>query len=361
VDALIELASLVALGALSAGLLAAIALRLLSTLRAQLLGLALVTPFLPLAAVLISGLVMFHMQDDVKILLVAAAASSAAVAGAIVLARSMAVSLARLGDATASLAAGDFSTRVPVDGPAEVASLGRAFNEMAVSIDRLIDARRQLVAWASHDLRAPLASMQVLIEGMEDGVVEPATHLGALRVQVQTLGKLVDDLFELARIDAGVIGLELREAEISKLVESCVRTVQPQADSRRIHLETQLGDRLPHVRCAPEKVERVLMNLLVNSLRHTPTDGSVAVVVEPRAADVLISVEDTGSGLSSNALQRAFDRFWREDHARTPGGGSGLGLAIARGLVEAQGGSISAENRREGGARVSFTLPRVAS
>ena len=114
------------------------------------------------------------------------------------------------------------------------------------------------------------------------------------------------------------------------------------------------------VRCAPEKVERVLFNLLTNALRHTPSDGTVAVVVEPMDREVLLSVEDTGEGLPAGGSQRLFERFWRGDPARSKGnGGSGLGLAIARGLVEAQGGRIWAENRPEGGARISFTLPRA--
>lgn len=356
---MIQLGSAVALLALAAGLLAAIGLRLLPTLRAQLFGLVLVASGLPLAAVLLSGWVMFHMQDDVKILVVAVAASSVAIAGALLLVRSIALSVDRLDEATNSLASGDLSARVPEDGPAELAQLAAAYNRVAESLGQLFDARRQLVAWASHDLRAPLASMQVLVEGMEDGVIEPEEHLPALHAQVRTLTKLVDDLFELARIDAGLLDLELREAELPKLVQSCLLTLQAEANSRRVHLAARLEDRLPAVRCAPEKVERVLMNLLVNSLRHTPHDGSVAVVVEPRPADVRVSVEDTGSGIPVSALKRAFDRFWRDDTARTPGGGSGLGLAIARGLVEAQGGSIWAENRVEGGARVTFTLPRA--
>jgi len=110
------------------------------------------------------------------------------------------------------------------------------------------------------------------------------------------------------------------------------------------------------VRCAPDKVERVLVNLLTNALRHTPSDGAIAVLVEPASDEVRVSVEDSGEGIAPEALRRMFDRFWRADPARSPGS-SGLGLAIARGLVEAQGGRIWAENRPGGGARISFTLP----
>jgi signal transduction histidine kinase len=118
---------------------------------------------------------------------------------------------------------------------------------------------------------------------------------------------------------------------------------------------------VPVVRCAPDKVERVLFNLLTNALRHTPSDGSVAVVVEPLLEEVQVTVEDSGEGMPAESLRRVFDRFWRGDRARSRDtGGAGLGLAIARGLVEAQGGRIWAENRPDGGARISFTLPRAA-
>jgi signal transduction histidine kinase len=215
-----------------------------------------------------------------------------------------------------------------------------------------------LVAWASHDLRTPLANMQAMLEALEDGLAEPDHYLPALHDQARTLSRLVDDLFELARIDAGALTLELRDAQLAGLVESCLRGLEAEAHARRVHLTAELAPDVT-VRCAPEQVERVLLNLLTNSLRHTPADGSVAVRVEPRPDEVRVMVEDTGEGLGPDSEQRVFDRFWRSDKARSSasGGGAGLGLAIARGLVEAHGGRIWAENRPGGGARVSFTLP----
>jgi signal transduction histidine kinase len=199
--------------------------------------------------------------------------------------------------------------------------------------------------------------MQAMLEALEDGLADPADYVPALREQVRTLGRLVDDLFELARIDTGVLTIELHEAQLSVLVESCLRGLDAEARARGVRLEAELagGDM---VLCAPEKVERVLYNLLTNSLRHTPSDGSVAVRVRPLASEVQVTVEDTGEGLTPEAARRMFERFWRGDPARTTGrGAAGLGLAIARGLVEAQGGRIWAENRPGGGAIVSFTLP----
>src|SRR5919201_1206245 len=217
-----------------------------------------------------------------------------------------------------------------------------------------------LGAWASHDLRTPLASLRAMLEAIEDGLVGPETYLPAVQEQVSRLGGLVDDLFELARIDAGILTLQLRAAPLASLVESCVRGLEAEARARGVRLETRIAATVPPVRCAPQQLERVLLNLLTNALRHTPSDGAVAIVVEPEGRDVQVSVEDTGEGLPPDSETRVFERFWRGDEARGGQAGAGLGLAIAQGLVEAQGGRIWAENRAGGGARVSFTLPAAA-
>jgi signal transduction histidine kinase len=355
---MILFALVVALATLAAGLGAALVLRRLPTLRLQVGALALLAALLPLAAVLLSGLVMFQSGHDLTILAVAVASSTAALGGAYAILRSLGRRLQPLRRAAASFAGGDLAARAPEEAPRELAELARSFNAMAERIAELFDARTQLVAWASHDLRTPLASIQAMLEALEDGLAEPERYLPALREQVERLGMLVDDLFELARIDAGALTLELREAPLSGLVDSCLRGLEAEAQARRVTLGAAVDDRVT-VRCAPEKVERVLVNLLTNALRHTPSDGTVAVRAEPRAQEVEVTVEDTGDGLEPEAVSRMFDRFWRGDRARTSGAGAGagLGLAIARGLVEAHGGRIWAESRPGGGARVSFTLP----
>jgi two-component system, OmpR family, sensor histidine kinase SaeS len=354
-----EVAIFLALGTVAVGVAAAFALRLLPTVRLQLAGLALLAVVLPLSGVLASGWVMFHMHDDAKILAVSSAAALSAVAAALLLARWILQPLDRLRRTSEQLADGELGVRAEAEGPREFAEMGRSFNAMADSIERLFEARRELVAWASHDLRTPLASLQAMIEASEDGLVDPRDYLPSMHDRVRTLSMLVDDLFELARIDAGVLTLELREAQIGRVVESCVRGFEAEARAKRIQLQTKVEAPLPAVRCAPDKVERVLYNLLTNALRHTPSDGAIAVVVQPSGNVVTVAVEDSGEGIGAEATERMFDRFWRGESSRT-GGNAGLGLAIARGLVEAQGGRIWAETRAEGGARVSFTLPAPA-
>ena len=333
----------------------------LPTLRARVVALALGAAILPLVAVVASGVLMFDSGHDLAILAVASASGIAAVAGAFLVARSVMDPVARVRDASEALARGDLSARAPENGPAEVAELGAAFNAMAGELERLFDARRQLVAHASHDLRTPLASLQAMLEAIEDGLVPASTYLPAMHDQVRHLSGLVDDLFELARIDAGALTLELREVRLDGIVAGCVRGVEASAEARGIRLESRVEAAVPPVRCAPDHLERVLLNLLTNALRHTPSDGSVAVLVASEPEGVRVSVEDSGEGIAPEALERAFDRFWRADSARRrDGAGAGLGLAIARGLVEAQGGRIWAESREGGGARVSFLLPTPA-
>jgi signal transduction histidine kinase len=354
----IELAVVVLLGTLVVGVAATLALRLLPSVRLQLAGFALLAVGLPLLAVLLSGWVMFHMGDDVKILAAAAASSAAAVGAALTLATTFARRIDRLRAASRRLAAGDLDARAPEDGPRELAELGRSFNAMAQSLEELFDARRELVAAASHDLRTPVASIAAMLEALEDGLAGLDEYLGPLQEETHRLAVLVEDLFELARIDAGALAHELREVALAPLVESCLRGLDAEARARNVTLGPLTANGATAARCSPEQVERVLLNLLTNALRHTPSDGAVAVTLAPDNGHVRVTVEDTGDGLTPDTARRMFDRFWRADSARkASSGGAGLGLAIARGLVEAQGGKIWAEPRAGGGARVSFTLP----
>jgi signal transduction histidine kinase len=348
-------AVVIAAATLCVGFVLAVALRALPTVRLQIAGLAALAVCLPLAAVLLSGWVMFHMGDDVKILAVSAASATVAVLAGLWLGRSIVDSIDAVRDASARLSRGDLTVRAPRSGPAEIDELAASFNEMAANLERLFDARRELVAWASHDLRTPLANIQAMLEALHDGVMAPAEALPSLEEQTRALSSLVDDLFELAQIDAGALTLELEEAPLTGPVRESIRGVEAEARLRGIRLDAEV-DAAVVARFAPSELQRVLQNLLTNALRHTPTDGAVAVRVSANHTEVQVTVEDTGEGLGEEARERMFERFWRGDRARSTRGG-GLGLAIAQALVEAQGGRIWAENRPGGGARVSFTLP----
>jgi signal transduction histidine kinase len=329
------------------------------SVRAQLAALALVAVGVPVGAILASGIVMLKPHDFVEILAVSAVSALVALAAALALGRRILSPLASLRAASARLAGGDLSARAPQKGPRELRELSSSFNEMAASLEQLFDARRELVAWASHDLRTPLASLKAMIEALEDDLAEPGEYLDAIRTQTDILSRLVEDLFELARIDAGALTLELRDEPLGELVSRCVSSLDAEARAREVELGAHVSAD-PLVRIAPDKVERVLMNLLANAVRHSPPNGEVAVVVEPNSDHVVVAVEDTGDGLAAGASERMFDRFWRADESRArSSGGAGLGLAIARDLVQAHGGTIWAENRAGGGTRVAFTLPLV--
>lgn len=358
---MITLALVVGTVTLAAGVGAALLLRLLPTVRLQMIGLALVAVTLPLVAVSVSGLIMFHMGADVGVLAVSAAAATGALVGALLVERNVVRRLDRVRAASAALAAGELTARAPTGGPGELAQLADSFNAMAANLQEFFDARRELLAWVSHDLRAPVTSLQAMLEAIEDGVVEPEHYLGALQGQVRLLGALVDDLFELARIDAGVLAVAAQPVDVGALVQAAVRRHEAEGRARGLELDVVVRDRDTVARCDPDKVERVLDNLLANALRYTPSPGRVAASVTAGAGAVLVTVEDTGVGIAEDALDRVFEPFWRGEPARTPAdGGAGLGLAIARGLTEAQGGRIWVERPPGGGTRMCVVLPSAA-
>ena len=350
----------VGLGTILIGTVAAFALRTLRSVRQQMTGLALVAVILPLGAVLVSGLVMFHMGNEADFVFITCAVTTSGLLGAFVLARNIVHPLDTIRQASQQLASGDLGARAPQQGPAELVELGSSFNGMAAHLEEAFDARRELVAWASHDFRAPITSLQAMLEAIEDGIVEPRHYLSALQSQVRLLGALVDDLFELACIDSGAVSLDFDTVDVALLVASCVHRFDAEARARGISLSAARRGGTTRSRCVPDKIERILTNLITNSVRYTPAGGRVTVSVAGGAGAVFVSVEDTGIGIAPDMAERVFEPFWRADQARdSSSGGAGLGLAIARGLVEAQGGRIWAEPPPAGGTRITFVLPAL--
>jgi HAMP domain-containing protein len=248
-----DVALVLALAVAAAAVASAAIVTLLPTLRLQLGALALLIVCLPLGVVLGSGLVMFGMHEDAKILSVAIVSTLCALGGALLLGRHILRPLGRLRTASKQLAAGDLSVRASESGPRELLELSASFNEMAAGLEQLFDARRELVAWASHDLRTPLASLRAMVETLEDGLATPDEYLPAIRTQTEILSGLVEDLFDLAMIDAGALTLELRDEPLGGVVEGCLEALEPEARSQAIRLESRLDPDDPPVRVAPER------------------------------------------------------------------------------------------------------------
>jgi len=219
------------------------------------------------------------------------------------------------------------------------------------------EARRQLVAAASHDLRTPLASLRLLVESIDDGVVTGETrdrYLGEIRTHVAVLSDLVDDLFELSRIEAGEISWTMRQVELGDLIGDTVAAMRAPAEARGVKIAAELPQGHVLAQANAEKVQRVLFNLIQNAIRHTPADGSVTVRARNDGADVEVEVADDGEGIPASDGERVFEAFYRGDAARGEDG-AGLGLAISRAIVEAHGGKIWLEPGAPG-TKVHFTL-----
>jgi len=219
------------------------------------------------------------------------------------------------------------------------------------------EARRSLVAAASHDLRTPLASLRLLVESIDDGVATGATrerYLKEIRTHVAVLSGLIDDLFELSRIEAGDISWTMREVELRELIDEAVAAMGAAARERGVRVAADLPAGALIAEADPEKVQRVLFNLIQNAIRHTPADGSVTVRARPLGRTVEIEVDDEGEGVSPEDGEHVFEPFYRGDAARADDG-AGLGLAISKAIVEAHGGKIWLEPGTPG-TRVRFTL-----
>ncbi|HVY78953.1 MAG TPA: HAMP domain-containing sensor histidine kinase [Solirubrobacterales bacterium] len=204
------------------------------------------------------------------------------------------------------------------------------------------DARRQMVAAVSHDLRTPLASLRLLVEAIDDGVATGETrerYLGEMRTHVETLTALIDDLFELSRIEAGEISWTMERIELGRLIDETVAAMRTSAEARGVSLAVELPVGEVAARANPEKLQRVLLNLIQNAIRHTPADGSVTVRARAAAGGVEVEVSDDGEGIAAAERERVFEAFYRGDAARSEDG-AGLGLAISRAIVEAHGGRI---------------------
>ncbi|HEX6330170.1 MAG TPA: HAMP domain-containing sensor histidine kinase [Actinomycetota bacterium] len=310
---------------------------------------------------------MFVSDHDATLLGVLLLYSVGAGVGAgVVAARTSARAVRRLASTARALGEGDLDARTGhLDAGPELDRLAQTMDEMAARLQLALDreraaeaTRRDLIGAVSHDLRTPLASLRAMIEAVHDGVIDdPATvrrYATEMKRSVNQLVTMIDDLFELAQVEAGAIEAETERALLGEVVHTAVAAVRLQAEEKGLALETYL-DGSEDVPCSP-RLTRVLQGLLVNAVRHTPADGTVRVEARRFADGLEVAVADTGEGILPEDLARVFDPFFRADPARS-GGGAGLGLALAKRIVEALGGSILAESDPARGSRFAVVLP----
>ena len=336
-------------------------------LRQRFVAVAVVSAVVSIANVVVLAMLMFVEDHDATLVTVLLLyAIGAGVAAALVVARRAGDEIRSVAATARRLGTGDLEARIgQIDAGPELDTLAATLDEMA---DRLGRAqrreqeadrmRRDLITTVSHDLRTPLASLRAMTEAIDDGVVDdPPTlrrYVAEMRRSVAQLGGMVDDLFELTQLDAGVIVSDGRRSPLGELVEVAMTSVEHQARDKGVTVTAELTG-AEEAMCSPRLV-RVLHNLLVNAVRHTPADGTIRVEAELTPGRVVIAVEDSGEGIAPEDVPRIFDPFFRADPARS-GPGAGLGLALAKRIVEALGGRISAGPSRRTGARFAVELP----
>ncbi len=305
-----------------------------------------------------------HDARQLTVLLVYAVATG--IGASIALSRSMVAAVDRLTATAREVGSGRLGARSDSDqaGP-ELDLLAATLDRMAERLQESIESernadrvRRDLVTAVSHDLRTPLAGLRAMVEAIDDGVVDDRaslhTYITEMKQSVQSLSRLVDDLFELVQLDGSAIAAESRRARLDSVVAAAVDACRGNALEKGLRMETDLGDAGERL-CSP-RLTRVLQNLLQNAIRHTPADGTVRVQARADSDRLEVVVADTGEGIPASQLDRVFEPFWRGDGARsTPG--AGLGLALAKRITETLGGDIHVDSSPREGARFAVVLP----
>lgn len=288
------------------------------------------------------------------------------------IATNIASKIQRISNGIEELAAGNWAVQIPLDGSDEFSRLAKLLNWLGQRLQQVEDekkqmeqTRRDLIAWISHDLRTPLTAIQASIEAVADDVVtEPAqvkdylmTSLG----EIEHLKFLIDDLFALAQLDTGHASLKLAYASMSDLISDTVSSLNAHAMRRSIAIHGEIQTDLPPIYIAPDKIQRVLYNLMDNAIRHTPENGNITVRAAQQENEIRVVVHNTGDAIAPQVLPHVFEKFYRGEEARQKDAdghrGAGLGLAIARGFVEAHEGRIWVESIAGKGTSFQFALP----
>jgi two-component system OmpR family sensor kinase len=273
-----------------------------------------------------------------------------------------------LTDGARHIAAGDLKYRAAVKSQDEIGTLAQSFNSMASSLELSEEARRQLNADIAHELRTPLTIIEGTVDGILDGVFLPdKEHLNTIKGQTALLTRLISDLRDLSLIESGQLKLEFQLVDLADLIRRKITQIDAAAREKSIRLNLNLPDGLPKVYADPTRMEQVLSNLLTNAVRHTPQGGTITSTIANNVNGIagragghymLVSVQDTGEGISTENLPHIFERFYRVDSARSrTEGGTGLGLAIVKQIVEAHNGIVWAESNIGKGSTFYIALP----
>ena len=319
------------------------------------------------ALVVVSVLMVVSGHEAVLVAAVVVLAGVLAAIGAKLVANGILRDVETIRDGLRAVGRGERDVSIETSARDELAELAAAANAMigeleaeAAARDQSDRARRDLVAAVSHDLRTPITTLRLLAEAVGDDIVVDVdtrrVYLQRMRTHIDALSALIDDLFELSRLEAGDISWSLERVPLHELVTETVEAMRVQAEAKRIAVVTRVPDQLAPARANPEKLQRVLFNLIQNAIRHTPADGSVVVRAEPVASGIEVEIADTGDGIAPEERERVFTAFYRggADAART-GDGAGLGLAVSRAIVEAHGGRIWLADSSNG-TSVRFSL-----
>lgn len=298
--------------------------------------------------------------------LAALAALIAAVLASFLISRQVVNPVQRMMKLSHRIAEGEYEERLKISRGVgsnqvdELDQLALSFNQMADKLEKTEVMRRQLIGDITHELRTPLAAIKGYMEGLMDGVIpaEPDTYQ-QVHTEVDRLQRLVNDLQELSRVEAGAFQLKPELVSLSGLVDTVKGNLGHQFEDKDIQLDTQIEPNLPKIMVDKDRILQVLTNLVGNALQYTPGGGKVSIHASRDRSEILVSVSDTGIGISPDHLPFIFNRFYRTDKSRTrASGGSGVGLTIAQALVKAHHGRIWAESSGEGkGSTFSFTLP----
>ena len=341
------------------------------SLRTRMLFVSVITSALALINVGFTAFLMFISGHDLALLAGLLAFSlGVSVFAASAITEPVVRSLTSLCVTVTEISAGDFKIRAPVESQDEVGELASSINTMAAKLEASLDkerelnqSRRELISAVSHDLRTPLASIRVMVESLVDGVVDDQEtterYLRNTLSEVEYLGRLVDDLFEIALMDAGMLQLQIEDASVQDLISDTLESMSAQAKAEEVSLLGGVQGEIPPVIMDTKRVQRVLYNLVQNSIRHTPPDGTIFISARDAGHEVQLEVSDNGDGVQEQDKERLFDRTYRTDPSRSrSSGGAGLGLSIAKGIVEAHGGRIWFESILGEGTKFSFTIPK---